>query len=162
MPFANSGGCCRRNLQYKTQPTPCQMQPCRLLREKLTVPDATTARWGEKICVFRCDHATTVAVYCQCYMQHRAAVVRKTYSSKCDHGPPWRENLCFQMQPRHHCSRILSVLYATTWPAVALKLAVPDATTGRSNDKTCSTKRNPRRAKCNPAGCCEKNLQLQV
>ena len=39
----------------------------RQLREKLTVLDATFGRCGEKSCDFRCNHTTTVAVYCQCY-----------------------------------------------------------------------------------------------
>jgi len=84
------------------------MQQLAAVALKLAVPDATFGRCGEKSCVFRCNHATTVAVYCQCYMQQLAAVARKIYSVIYNHGPLLRE-----------------------------KLTVPDATTGRSNDKTC-------------------------
>jgi len=53
------------------------MQQLAAVALKLAVPDATFGRCGEKSCVFRCNHATTVAVYCQCYMQQLAAVALK-------------------------------------------------------------------------------------
>ena len=122
----------RKNIQFQMRPRPA-------VTIKLAVKYATFGRCGEKSCVFRCNHATTVAVYCQYYMQYLAAVARKTYSVIYNHGPVFQKNTNTIFKTPDHSSRILSVLYATTWSAVALKFAVTDATSG---------------------GSCEKNLQL--
>ena len=87
-------------------------------------------------------------------MQHSAAVASKVVFSGATAG----------------CSCILSVLYATTWPAVALKLTVPDATTGRCFKKIqilYSTRTTAVTIKfavqdATSGGSWEKNLQFQM
>ena len=60
---------------------------------------------NDKTCSSRCNQATTVAVYCQCYMQHLAAVARKTYSFRCDHGRQSREKLAVLDATTARCCR---------------------------------------------------------
>ena len=110
---------------------------CRQLREKLTVPVVTTGRCGEKSCGYRCNHATTVAI--------------KTCCAICNPTGSCEKNLRFQMRPQAAVAQKVVFPGATTpplypyivsaicniWRQLGEKLTIPDATTGRSNDKTC-------------------------
>jgi len=107
----NPAGCCRiLSVLYATTWAAVAL--------KLAVTGVTTGRCGEKSCVFRYNHATTVAVYCQCQMQP-CRQLREKIAVK------YATSAAVAVELKGAgatagCSRILSVLDATP-PAVARK-----------------------------------------